>query len=165
MHIYYTWFMWLCGMNPPQQIGHILLRCQPRLRREPITTALLQSRAKITKIPTSSPEHRGEAARKTLKFPFRLALQILAEITHPLLSLPANDSPSLRDQRQREKSREIEERGGDRGKRGIDGGKRGRPIITEDGCVPRAGDFQTGTVNIGDMEISDTAGYPMSAGG
>lgn len=25
MHIYYTWYMWLCGMNRPQQIGHILL--------------------------------------------------------------------------------------------------------------------------------------------
>lgn len=52
-----------------------------------------------------------------------------------------------------------------RGKRSIDGRKVGRPIITEDGCVPGAGDFQTGTLNIGDMEISDTAGYSVSAGG
>lgn len=29
MHIYYTWHMWLCGMNRPQQIGHILLRRSP----------------------------------------------------------------------------------------------------------------------------------------
>lgn len=41
----------------------------------------------------------------------------------------------------------------------------GRPIITEDGCVPGAGDFQTGTLNIGDMEISDMAGYSMSTAG
>lgn len=55
--------------------------------------------------------------------------------------------------------------GGFRGKRSIDGQKMRRPIITQDGCVPGAGDFQTGTLNIGDMEISDTAGYCMSAGG
>lgn len=41
----------------------------------------------------------------------------------------------------------------------------GRPIITKDGCVPGVGDFQTGTLNIGDMEISDTAGYSTLAGG
>lgn len=41
----------------------------------------------------------------------------------------------------------------------------GRPIITEDGCIPGAGDFQTGTLNIGAAEISDTAGYSMSACG
>lgn len=52
-----------------------------------------------------------------------------------------------------------------RGKRCIDGRKMGRPIITEDGCIPGAGDFQTGTLNIGDAEISDTAGYSMSACG
>lgn len=52
-----------------------------------------------------------------------------------------------------------------RAKRSGDGRKMGRPIIAEDGCVPGAGDFQTGTLNIGDMEISDTAGYSMSAGG
>lgn len=37
----------------------------------------------------------------------------------------------------------------------------GRAIIVEDGYVPRAGDFQAGTVNIGDMEISDMAGYTV----
>lgn len=39
------------------------------------------------------------------------------------------------------------------------------PIITDDGCVPGEGDFWAGTLNIGDMEISDTPGYPISAGG
>lgn len=41
----------------------------------------------------------------------------------------------------------------------------GRPIITENGCVPGAADFQAGTLNIGDTEISDTAGFSMSACG
>lgn len=40
-----------------------------------------------------------------------------------------------------------------------------RSIITEDGCVPGAGDFQTGTLNIEDMETSDMAGYSVSASG
>lgn len=49
--------------------------------------------------------------------------------------------------------------------RNIGGRKMGRPIITEDGCIPGAGDFQTGTLNIGDTEISDMAGYFMSSVG
>lgn len=38
-------------------------------------------------------------------------------------------------------------------------------IIREDGCVPGAGDLQTGTVNIGDIETSDTADYLVLPGG
>lgn len=75
------------------------------LRGEPITTFLLQSGAKITEIPPSSPERGRGAARKmsTLSPPIRLALQTPAEITHPLHSLPANDSPFLRDGAEGEK--------------------------------------------------------------
>lgn len=35
----------------------------------------------------------------------------------------------------------------------------------EDGCVPGAGDFRIGTVNIGHVETSDTAGYSAWNGG
>lgn len=64
------------------------------LRGEPITTSVLQSRAKITEIPPSSPELGQGAAWKmsTLLFPIQLAPKTLAGITHPLHSLPANDS-------------------------------------------------------------------------
>lgn len=97
----------------------------------------------------------------SLQFPIQLDLQTLAEITHPLHSLPANDSPSLGDRVEEKKVREK----WFRGKRYIGGRKMGRPIITEDGCIPGAGDFQTGTLNIGDTEISDMAGYFMSSVG
>lgn len=63
-HIYYTWYMWLCGMNRPQQIGHILLRRWPVSEGSQLPRFLLQSGAKITEIPPSSPEHGQGAARK-----------------------------------------------------------------------------------------------------
>lgn len=135
------------------------------LRGEPIITFLLQSWAKITKVPPPSPEHGQGAMRKmsSLQFPIQLDLQTLAEITHPLHSLPANDSPSLRDRE--EGGKKVREQWF-RGKGCIDGKTMGRPIITEDdGCIPGASDFQTGTLNIGDTDISDMAGYFMSSVG
>lgn len=33
-------------------------------------------------------------------------------------------------------------------------------ITIDDGCVPGAGDLQTGTVNIGDIETSDMGDLP-----
>lgn len=138
------------------------------LRGEPITTSLLQSRAKITEIPSSSPERRGRAVRKmpTPRFLIRLALQTLVEITHALHSLPANDSSSLRDQAERGKwgrRQKMEVEG--YGKRNIDGSKMLTSIIADSKTCPSWCDFQTGTLNIGDMEISDTAGYSILAGG
>lgn len=111
------------------------------LRGEPITTSLLQSRAKITEIPSSSPERRGRAVRKmpTPRFLIRLALQTLVEITHALHSLPANDSSSLRDQAERGKwgrRQKMEVEG--YGKRNIDGSKMLTSIIADSKTCPRS---------------------------
>lgn len=111
------------------------------LRGEPITTSLLQSRAKITEIPSSSPERRRRAVRKmpTPRFLIRLALQILVEITHALHSLPANDSSSLRDQAERGKwgrRQKMEVEG--YGKRNIDGSKMLTSIIADSKTCPRS---------------------------
>lgn len=68
------------------------------LRGEPITTFLLESWAKITKIPPFSPERRQGAERKIVcSLVSHSVSPTDTEIIYSLHLLPANDSPSLRD--------------------------------------------------------------------
>lgn len=156
MHMYYTWRLY--GMNRPRQIGHISLRRRRVSEGSQLLRLSFRAEAKITKTPPSSPERRGRGALRkasTPEFPVGLALRTSHVALH---SLPANDFPLLRDRGEGE--------GGEG--RGLEvkaymEGKILMSIMVEDGCVPGAGDFQTGTLNSGDMEISDTAGYSASA--
>lgn len=103
MHLLYMVYVVMRNEPATANWAHFALTLVS-LRGEPITTSLLQSRAKITEIPSSSPERRLGAVRKmsTPWFLIRLALQTLVEITHALHSLPADDSSSLRDRGDRE---------------------------------------------------------------
>lgn len=118
-------------------------------RGEPIITSLLQSGAKISQIPHSSPEYRHEVVKKmsSLQFPpfaqaYRYPVKShMPRIHYLLMTLHPSETT------QAEQSEGVET-GRFRGNSKIDGRKIGRSIITEDGCVPGAGGFQSGKSEI-----------------